>query len=161
MSFANYDGAEGSASASGYEKWVQTKSIDVVCTRSGLTGVTGALSQQRSTGVAQLGSIRIRQDLDKSFPKLAEAMLGGKMNKKIQYVETQTVGGKLATICAYTFENCLLTGVKQVSDETGCFAEVEFMPLKIEIKFTEYDPKDGSKKGDVAGKADMSEQKAG
>ena len=161
MGFAKYDGCDGSATASGFEKWAQARSIEFVCTRSGLTGGAGALSQQRSTGVAQLGPIKIRQDLDKSFPKLAEAMLGGKMNKKIEYVETQTVGGKLAVINAYTFENNLLTGVRQVSDETGSYAEIEIMPLKMEVKFTEYDPKDGAKKGDVAGKADMSEQKAG
>ncbi len=161
MSFAKYDGADGSATASGYEKWVQTRSLQFVSTRSGLTGTSGALAQQRNTGMAQLGPITIRQDLDKSFPKLLEAMLGGKMNKKIEYVETQTVAGKLATVVAYTFENNLFTGVRQVSDETGSYAEIEIMPLKVECKYTEYDPKDGSKKGDVAGKADMTEQKAG
>jgi type VI protein secretion system component Hcp len=162
MSFyIKYDGAEGSATAAGYEKWTQARGIEFVATRAGLTGATGALAQQRSTGVAQAGPIALRQELDKSFPKLVEAMLGGKMNKKIEVVETQTVSGQQATICAYTFEDNLLTGVKQVSDETGSYVVVEIMPSKLEIKFTEYDPKDGSKKGDVAGKADVGTGKAG
>jgi type VI protein secretion system component Hcp len=160
--FAKYDGFDGSATADGYDKWVQAKEVNAATSRTGLTGQTGAAAQQRMTGTSQLGPILIRQDLDKSFPKILEAMLGGKLNKKIELVETQTVGGKQATICAYTFEDCLFTGVTQESDGAGnSCVKVEFMPMKMEAKFTEYDPKDGSKKGDVAGKFDGSTQKAG
>lgn len=160
--FCKYDGFDGSALAEGYEKWVQAKEISVASSRTSLTGQTAAAAQQRSTGTSVAGPISIRQDLDKSFPKILEAMLGGKFNKKIQAVETQTVGGKQATICEYTFEDNLFTGVKQESDGAGkSWVVVEFMPNKIEAKFTEYDPKDGSKKGDVAGKYDAGTQKAG
>ena len=160
--FAKYDGFDGSATASGYEKWVQSKEATVASSRTALTGQTGAAAQQRMTGTSELGPVTIRQELDKAFPKILEAMLGGKLNKKIELVETQTVGGKQATICAYTFEDCLFTGVRQVSDGAATsWAEVEFMPLKIEVKYTEYDPKDGAKKGDVAGKYDSGAQKAG
>jgi type VI protein secretion system component Hcp len=160
--FAKYDGFDGSATAEGYEKWVQAKEVKAASSRTSLTGQTGATAQQRMTGTSQLGPIEIRQDLDKSYPKILEAMLGGKLNKKIELVETQTVGGKQATICAYTFEDCLFTSVRQESDGSGKSSVVaEFMPMKIEVKFTEYDPKDGSKKGDVAGKYDGGTQKAG
>jgi type VI protein secretion system component Hcp len=160
--FAKYDGFDGSATAEGYEKWVQAKEVNAASSRTSLTGQTGATAQQRMTGTSQLGPIKIRQDLDKSYPKILEAMLGGKLNKKIELVETQTVGGKQATICAYTFEDCLFTAVSQESDGSGkSSVVVEFMPIKIEAKFTEYDPKDGSKKGDVAGKYDGGTHKAG
>jgi len=160
--FAKYDGCDGSATADGYDKWVQAKDSSVASARTSLTGQTGAAAQQRMTGTSVLGPITIRQDLDKSFPKILEAMLGGKLNKKIELVETQTVGGKQATICKYTFEDCLFTGVSQESDAAGkSSVRVEFMPMKIEAQFTEYDPKDGSKKGNVDGKYDGSTQKAG
>lgn len=160
--FAKYDGFDGSATADGYDKWVVTKMVNVSSSRTGLAGATGAIAQQRSTGSTVLGPIELTQDLDKSYPKILEGMLGGKMNKKIIVVETQTVGGKQATICEYTFEECLFTGVRHDVDEAGKAAvHIEFMPYKIEVKFTEYDAKDGSKKGDVAGKYDASTQKAG
>jgi type VI protein secretion system component Hcp len=160
--FCQYDSFEGSATAEGYEKWVQAKEVNAASSRTSLAGQTGASAQQRMTGTSQVGPITIRQDLDKSFPKILEAMLGGKLNKKIKLVETQTVGGKQATICEYTFEDNLFTSVRQESDGTGkSVVVVEFQPLKLEVKFTEYDPKDGSKKGDVAGKYDGGTQKAG
>lgn len=160
--YAKYDGFDGSALAEGYEKWVQAKEIHVDSSRTSLTGQTGAPAQQRSTGTSVLGPIEIKQDLDKAFPKILEAMLGGKFNKKIQAVETQTVGGKQATICEYTFEDNLFTGCKHESDGAGkTWVVVQFMPNKVEAKFTEYDPKDGAKKGDVVGKYDGGTQKAG
>ena len=160
--FAKYDGFDGSATADGYDKWVVAKMVKAATSRTGLTGQTGAVAQQRSTGTAMLGPIVIVQDLDKSFPKILEAHLGGKINKKIQLVETQSTGGKQATICEYTFKDCLFTSVTQESDGAGnALVRVEFMPYGVEAKFTEYDAKDGQKKGDVAGKYDASTQKAG
>lgn len=160
--FVQYDSFDGSATAKGFEKYVQAKAVSAVSTRTGLTGQAGAQAQQRMTGTAQPGPIQVVQDLDKACPKILEAMLGGKLNKKIVVCETMTVGGEQATINKYTFEDCLFTLVRQESDSAGkSSVVVEFMPMKLEQEFTEYDAKDGAKKGNVNGKFDGSTQKAG
>jgi|688.fasta_scaffold373398_2 type VI protein secretion system component Hcp len=160
--FTKYDSVEGSSTADGFDKMVQTTSLQIKSSRTGQYEQSLAKAQQRTTGNAVMGPITITQDVDKAYPKNCENMLGGKNCKKIEVFETLTVGGKQATIMKFVFEDCLFTGVSLETDGLGkSFAKVEFQPTKMEITYTEHDTKTGDKKGDVVGKFDASLTKAG
>jgi flagellar basal-body rod protein FlgF len=92
--FTKYDSVEGSSTADGFDKMVQTTSLQIKSSRTGQYEQSLANAQQRTTGNAVMGPITITQDVDKAYPKNCENMLGGKNCKKIEVFETLTVGGR-------------------------------------------------------------------
>ncbi|MFM7040741.1 MAG: type VI secretion system tube protein Hcp [Planctomycetaceae bacterium] len=156
--YFKFDGADGGGTDKGYEKWIVGIKYDVLGTRQLMGAGAGGsqMAQQRTTGSTQLGPIELHGNIDKATPKIVAACLGGKIVKKVEVVETTTVGGKSELNSHYEFSDVLVTLVETVGDGRGNQnARYQLMPTKVKMKYQEIDPKDGSVKGSVEGEADV------
>ncbi len=156
--YFKFDGADGGSTDKGYEKWVIGHKYNVLGTRQLMTSAGGAnlTGQQRMTGSTVLGPIEGIMNTDKSAPKLLSACLGGKPVKKVEIVETTTVGGKSELNNYFELSDVLVTLIDVGGDGKGNQqTRVLLMPTKIKHKYQEIDPKDGSVKGSVEGEADV------
>jgi type VI protein secretion system component Hcp len=156
--YFKFEGADGGSTDKGYEKWVIGHKYNVLGTRQLMTSVGGAnlTGQQRMTGSTVLGPIEGIMNTDKSAPKLLSACLGGKPVKKVEIVETTTVGGKSELNNYFELSDVLVTLIDVGGDGKGNQqTRVLLMPTKIKHKYQEIDPKDGSVKGSVEGEADV------
>ena len=89
--FIQVDGIEGESTDSNHQKWILADSASLPVFRS---IPSGAVDQQRTKGETQLGDISVVRQLDKSSPKLFEAVALGKFNKKVTLEFTTQTGGK-------------------------------------------------------------------
>jgi len=155
--YFKFDGADGGSTDKGYEKWVIGEKYDVLGTRQlqSSAGGSAQTGQQRMTGSTVLGPIEGVMNTDKASPKLMVACLGGKPVKKVEIVETTTVGGKSELNNYFELSDVLVTLIDVGGDGKGNQqTRVLMMPTKIKYKYQEIDPNTGSVKGSVEGEYD-------
>ena len=114
--------------------------------------------QSRSDGVGPRGSghviftdITIAKELDKSSPKIAEAVANGKHFSQVDLELTRSTDSGRVTYYAYELTNVLVTSYSISGSGQSEDVPVENFSLnfeEIKVTYTEYD-KDGKKKGDV------------
>lgn len=79
--YIKIDGIDGESTAKGYDKWIDIASISQSISRPIGAGSSGS-ARHRST--ASLGDLVVVKDVDKSSPKLAEAICKGQNFKSIE-----------------------------------------------------------------------------
>jgi len=145
--FIKFDGVDGEAKDKDHKSWSDLLSMSWGVHKAG----GGATGQTRRRGVATVEDINITKELDKSSPKLTEAVLTGKVFPKVEIHDSATYGDNRATFLKYELKNVAVTSHSISAAGGGDAVPHECMSLNFEeVKHTyvEYDEK-GTKKGNV------------
>ena len=86
--FIKFDGVDGESKDKDHSKWTDLLSMSWGIHKAG----AGATGQTRRRGVATVEDVVCTKELDKSSPKLAEAVLQGKVFPKVEIHNTATYG---------------------------------------------------------------------
>ena len=103
--FIKFDGVDGEAKDKDHKSWSDLLSMSWGVHKAG----GGATGQTRRRGVATVDDVVITKELDKSSPKLAEAVLSGKVFPKVEIHNTATYGEGRATFLKYELKNVAIT----------------------------------------------------
>ncbi|WP_144299537.1 Hcp family type VI secretion system effector [Elioraea rosea] len=142
--YMHYDGIDGTATAKGYEKWIEVQSFQFGAGRGISTPTGGAANREASA--ASVSEVTVTKMMDKASAKLFEAGLIGDEGKTVKIAIVRT-GKELKEYCLYKFEETLVSGY---SVSTGGDTPTESLSLnfvKFEYSFTgsETTGKDASK----------------
>lgn len=145
--YIKFDGIDGESKDKAHQKWSDLLSMSWgVHKASG-----GATGQTRRRGVATVEDVSITKQVDKSSPKLAEAVLSGKIFPQVHIENTATYSGARATFLKYDLKNVAVTSHSVNMAGGGDAIPLETMSLNFEeVKktYVEYDAK-GTKLGNV------------
>ena len=146
--YIKFDGVDGECQDKDHKNWTDIMSFQQAITKPG-GSATGAA---RRRGDVILENIVCVKELDKSSPKLAEAVCNGKVFPKVEIhlTASYTDAGRV-TYYAYELKN-----VQIVSYDIGGSGQSEQVPTEtmslnfeeIKVTYTETDSK-GKKKGNV------------
>lgn len=147
--FVKFDGVDGEATDKDHKGWIDVLSLSQTIHRPWVVDpATGA----RRRGGAVLEDIVCSKELDKSTPKLAEALLQGEVFPKVEIHMTAsyTDAGR---VTYYSYE---LTNVQVTSYSISGATQAETRPTEqlslnfeeIKVTYTEYDAS-GNSKGNV------------
>jgi type VI secretion system secreted protein Hcp len=146
--FIKFDGVDGEANDKDHKQWSDLLSMSWGVHKAG-GGQTG---QSRRRGVATVEDVVCTKEYDKASPKLAEAVLLGKVFPKVEVHDTTTYGdGARAIFLKYELKNVMVSSQSVGAAGHGDAKPTESFSLNFEeIKqtYVEYDAK-GSKKGNV------------
>jgi len=147
-SYIKFDGVDGEAQDNTHKNWSDLLSFEQG-QRSPDAGTTG---ESRRRGDVIMEDVVVVKELDKSSPKIAEAVNLGKIFPKVEIHVTATYGdaGRL-TYYAYELTNVLVTSYNISGSGQAEDVPVENFSLnfeEIKVTYTEY-ASDGTKKGDV------------
>lgn len=145
--YIKFDGVDGESLAKGHEKWSDLFSFSQTVHKSG-AGQTGAA---RRRGTVLLDDIRCSKLLDKSSPKIAEAVCLGKVFPKVEIqVKTSTTNSGRETYYKYELKDVMVTSYEvSGGDQDKPMENFSLNFEEIKVTYTEMDEK-GNKKGDVA-----------
>jgi type VI secretion system secreted protein Hcp len=145
--FIKFDGVDGEAKDKDHKSWSDLLSMSWGVRKAG----AGATGQTRRRGAASVDDVVITKEVDKSSPKLAEAVLSGKVYPKVELQDTATYGEGRGTFLKYELKNVAITSHVITAAGGGDAVPHENMSLNFEeVKMTyiEFDEK-GTKKGNV------------
>ena len=148
--YLKFDGVDGEAQDKDHKGWSDLLSFSQAIHQPG-GGATGAT---RRRGDVILEDIACVKQLDKSSPKLAEAMCNGKVFPEVSIAFTRNTGdGRQEVYLTYKLTNVMVTSysVKIHADADGNDVPTEDFALnfeEIKVTYTEFDGQ-GGKKGDV------------
>lgn len=146
--YIKFDGVDGESQDQKHQKWIDLESCSQMCSRPG-GGATGAA---RARGDVVLEDLHCTKLLDKSSPKLAEAVCKGKVFPKVQIDFTTSMADEgRTTYLTYELKNVLVT-----SYNVNAAGQSEQKPMEsfslnfeeIKMTYNEVGP-DGKKKGAV------------
>jgi type VI secretion system secreted protein Hcp len=146
--YIKFDGVDGECQDDKHKKWIDLESCSQICSRPG-GGATGAA---RARGDVVLEDLVCSKLLDKSSPKLAEAVCKGKVFPKIQIDFTTSMADEgRSTYLSYELKNVLVT-----SYSLNAVGQSEQKPMEsfslnfeeIKMTYNEIGP-DGKKVGAV------------
>ncbi|MEM7783564.1 MAG: type VI secretion system tube protein Hcp [Planctomycetota bacterium] len=143
--YIKFDGVDGESKDSGHDKWSDLLSMSQGLSQP-ISGATGAARRRGNVNVQDVSIVKL---LDKSSPKLAEAVCKGRVFPKVEIDMTATnTDGKRATYYRYELKNVLVSSY-QVSGSAND-QPVENVSLNFEeIKVTYTENDNGKKKGNV------------
>src|SRR5260221_4086042 len=165
-SYLQIDGIPGESQDDKHKDWIEVLSFGheimqpVSATRSSAGGA--------STGRSQHGDFAFTKTVDKSSPKLYEAVSNGKHFGKAK-VEVCRAGGGQVKFLEITFEEVMISRVHLNSvDGNGNSGKADDLPTetvhlnygKIDWIYTQQKRKDGSGGGNVTAKYDLTVGKA-
>jgi type VI secretion system secreted protein Hcp len=144
--FVKFDGVDGESQDRDHKDWINLLSF-----RQGqFIPSTGAVGSTRGRAGCVFEEVVLAKELDKSSPKLAEAVCKGQVFSKVTiHLTSVSLGGQV--YYAYELKNVLVTSYQI----TGSAAEVrptEELSLnfeEIKVTYTEYDSSTGRSKGNV------------
>ena len=145
--FIKFDGIEGEANDKDHKSWTDVLSFSWGMHKAG----AGATGQTRRRGVATVEDVSLMKEFDKSSPKLAEAVLSGKIFPKVEIHNTATYGDARATYLKYELKNVMVSSYQTSGATSGDAVPTDSFSLNFEeVKqtYVQYDAK-GSKKGNV------------
>jgi type VI secretion system secreted protein Hcp len=145
--FIKFDGIEGECKDKDHQKWSDLLSFSWGIHKAG----GGATGQTRRRGVATVEDVTCTKEMEKSSPKIAEAVASGKVFPKVEIHSTATYGEGRATYLKYELKNVAVTSYMTGGAGGGDAVPTESLSLNFEeVKqtYVEYDAK-GSKKGNV------------
>lgn len=138
--YIKFDGVDGEAKDSDHKGWIDVLSVSQSIARSMDSGLSA-----RSSAAASFSDITVTKELDKSSPKLAEAVATGKVIPKVEFHLTSTHG----TYYKYELTNVMVTSYSMSGEaDERPTEEVSFNFTQIKTTYTEYDA-DGKSKGNV------------
>ena len=144
--FVKFDGIDGESDESSHDKW-----SDLLSFNQGQS-VPEPSGQSRQRASVTFGDIVVVKALDKSSPKIAEAVLTGKVFPKVE-IDLTASYGEAGRLVYYAYE---LTNARVTSYNIGSSGQGDDVPTdnfslnfeEIKVTYTERDA-DGKKKGDV------------
>ena len=148
--FIKFDGVDGESQDKDHKNWSPISSFSQGLHKPG----GGATGSTRRRGDVVLDDILITKELDKSSPKLAEAVAQGKVFPKVEIHLTASYdqsGAGRVTYYAYELKNVQVSSYRVGGMGQSDSVPTEEMSLnfeEIKVTYTEYDSK-GSKKGNV------------
>jgi len=150
LEFSGKNAIKGESTAAGFEDQIEITSISENITRAIMAGGSGA---QRQRSSATLGDIVCSKDVDKSSPKLAEAICKGAVFGTVKIALTTSSEGGSGRTAYFTFEltNARVTSYGFSGSTDGAIVPSESLSLNFEkIKWT-YDEldKENNSKGKV------------
>jgi len=141
--YIKFDGIDGEATDNDHQKWIELGSFSHTIAKH---------DAKTKRSVVDLG-FEISKTLDKSSPKLQEAILTGKVFPKVQIDITRSFDatGASATYYKYELKNVQVTsyqisGAGQSSDRPAESLSLNFEEIKV--TYSEYDD-NGARKGNV------------
>jgi type VI secretion system secreted protein Hcp len=144
--FIKFDGVDGEAQDKDHKGWCDLLSFAQVIHKIG----GGATSTARRRGDTQFEDIQISKLLDKSSPKLAEALAKGKVFPKVEIHTTAsyTDSGRV-TYYAYELKDVMVSSYSVSGGSEDKPSEAMSLNFEeIKVTYTECDNK-GKKKGNV------------
>ena len=136
--YLKFDGVDGEATAAGHEGWIEILSVSESISRpdAGSTGAT------RRRGAAEFSDIEVSKLLDRTSPKLREALAQGKVYPKVEiHITRSCIDAAQATYFSYELTNSMLN-VVSLSGTNTASPPVEELSMNFErIKWT-YDDLD-------------------
>lgn len=146
--FIKFDGVDGETKDKDHKNWSDIASFTQGIHKPG----GGATGQSRRRGDTIMEDIQVSKELDKSSPKLAEAVCNGKVFPKVQIELTAsyTDAGRV-TYFAYELKNVQVTNYAVSGAGQSDQVPMESMSLnyeEIKVTYTENDSQ-GKKKGNV------------
>ena len=145
--FIKFDGIEGESQDKDHKCWTDLQSFSWGVSKAG----EGATGQTRRRGIVTIHDISCSKEVDKSTPKLCEAVLLGKVFPKVELHDTATYGEARATFMKFELKNVAVTNQAMSAAGSGDAVPVESFSLNFEeIKqtYVQYDSK-GKKVGNV------------
>jgi type VI secretion system secreted protein Hcp len=145
--FIKFDGIEGECNDKDHKCWTDLLSMSwgLHCAGGGATG------QSRRRGVVTVEDVTCTKEYEKSSPKIAEAILCGKVFPKVEIHDTATYGEGRATFLKFELKNVKVCSMNMSAAGGGDAVPVDSFSLNFEeVKQTycQYDAK-GAKKGNV------------
>ena len=105
--FMKYDGIDGEATTTGFEKWIELTSFQFGVGR----GINSAYGQStRESSIASVSEISVSKPSDGSSPKLLVAALTGTLDKKVTISMVRTASGTVQPYMVYELEGCGISG---------------------------------------------------
>jgi type VI secretion system secreted protein Hcp len=144
--FMKIDGLDGEATDANHEQWIDILSVSESLHAPEIASTDGS----RRRGAVVFEDVVVAKVLDKTSPKLREALAQGKVYPQIEIEITRNCGSGQVTIFKYDFKNPSLTSVSLQGTDSDALP-VEMLSLNFEeIKWT-YTELDGTcaKQGDV------------
>jgi type VI secretion system secreted protein Hcp len=145
--FIKFDGIDGECNDKDHKNWSDLLSFSWGLRKAG----AGSTGQTRRRGVVTVEDVVVTKEVDKTSPKLAEAICSGKVFPKVELHDTASYGETRATFLKYELKNVLVTSHNLSAAGGGDAVPTETVSLNFEeVKQTyiEYDAK-GAKKGNV------------
>jgi type VI secretion system secreted protein Hcp len=146
--FIKFDGVDGECQDKDHKNWSPFLSMSQGIHKPG----GGATGSTRRRGDTVLEDIQVTKELDKSSPKLAEAVCNGKVFPKVElhFTASYTDAGRV-TYLAYELKNVAISsyhvsGAGQADQVPTDSFSLNFEEIKV--TYTENDNK-GKKKGNV------------
>lgn len=142
--YAQFEAINGEATESHHKDWIEIESFNFSM------GVPGAVtSTSRRRGDVVFNEITLTKEVDKSTPKLMEAVTLGKVIPEVT-IEVTRVYDVTKTFYKYELKNVLVTSY-QSSESAGNTAPTDTLTInfeEIKVTYTEHDST-GSSKGNV------------
>lgn len=149
--YIKFDGVDGECQDKDHKAWCPILSFSQGLHKPG----GGATGSSRRRGDVILDDVLVTKEVDKSSPKLAEAVAQGKVFPKVQIHITASYdqsGAGRVTYYAYELKNVQVVGYRVggmvQADGVVPTEECSLNFEEIKCTYTEYDNK-GSKKGNV------------
>lgn len=137
--FLKFDGVDGEAKDKDHKDWINILSFEQTISRE------SSSSSARARGAAVFGDFVLTKTLDKSSPKIAEAIATGKVFPK---VDLQLSAGS-GTYLSYELKNVMITSYSISGDADDRPTEQISLNFgEIKMSYTE-SGSDGSAKGNV------------
>jgi type VI secretion system secreted protein Hcp len=144
--FLKIDGIDGESMDKDHKGWSNILSFAHSLHQPG----GGATGQSRRRGAVVVEDLICTKELDKSSPKIQEALSQGKVFPKVELELTTSGSGARQTYYKYELKNVMITSYN-ISGQSGDgvpMEEVAFNFEEIKVTYTEYDS-NGRKKGNV------------
>jgi type VI secretion system secreted protein Hcp len=129
-------GADGSVTASGYEKWIELDSMQFGVGRM-VTMDTGNLAN-RSSGLPSFSEITVSKTTDDSTYGLLNDAILGKEGKKIEIAVVEP-GDKPTEYVKYTLEDAIISSYSMSAAGDKPHESVSISYAKVEVAFTTHD----------------------
>ena len=130
--FMKYDGIDGEATTTGFEKQIEVNSFQFGIGR----GIASAYGQStRESSIASVSEIVVTKPSDGASPKLFTASLTGTLDKKVTISMVRTASGSVQPYMVYELEG---TGISGYSVSSGGDRPSESVSLnfdKISFKY--------------------------
>lgn len=144
--YIKFDGIDGESVDAKHKAWIDLESVGHTLHKTG-AGETGTARRRGSVVIEDMQCTKL---LDKSSPKIGEAVCQGKVFPKVEIeFTTTTTGDSRQTYLKYELENVLITSYSVSGASQG--KPMESFSLNVEsykVTYTEMDEK-GAKKGNV------------
>ena len=143
--YLKFDGVDGEATDSGHKDWINLLSFQQTISRES----SAASGATRARAAAVFEDIVVTKQLDKSTPKLQEAIASGKVYPSVEFELAANYGGSRATYLKYELTNVMVTSYSISGSADGVPTEQLSLNFEeIKVTYTEFDSS-GTSKGNV------------